>query len=125
MIDKKLVEAVLEVLDDEKNFTQEQAELLLFYVDTKNEPLKKAFATCGIDFDRLKDYYLFIILWTIFKEKYKGKQPVCVNGIDFWNMDITFEGKECFLIDKDGKTITEKQYHNMVAEVKRQLENNK
>ena len=44
MIDKKLVEAVLEVLDDEKNFTQEQAELLLFYVDTKNEPLKKAFA---------------------------------------------------------------------------------
>lgn len=125
MIDKKLVEAVLEVLDDEKNFTQEQAELLLFYVDTKNEPLKKAFATCGIDFDRLKDYYLFIILWTIFKEKYKGKQPVCVNGVDFWNMGIDFQGEECFLVDKDGKTITEKQYHNMVAEVKRQLENNK
>ena len=28
MIDKKLVEAVLEVLDDEKKYTQEQAELL-------------------------------------------------------------------------------------------------
>ncbi|MBP1559845.1 MAG: hypothetical protein J6C96_01185 [Oscillospiraceae bacterium] len=103
-------------LPDENSCEQHHREIGLFLYNKDDEHIKNALNELGIDKDLISNYEIFILLWFLCKEQYNYKHSIAFDGLDIWDMNLTYLDENTIVfVNEQNKIVFNENAYDIIS----------